>query len=352
MHVLLLAVLLAAPPQRGAGRAPNFAVTPAQRDQLLADVEAKLRSDYVFPDKLDALLPKLRARWKGAAFEKLADAHALVDHLDADLREVFHDGHLNVRLAASLPPGMFEDPDKDDPAFTAQMEAFDRRSHFGVVKAEILPGNVGVLELRSFALKSPGQSQAYAAAMSFLKDTEALIIDVRHNGGGDGEAVADLAGYFLEKKTLLQWDVPRNGPQREHFSAAAVEGPRYGAAKPVYVLTSNDTFSAAEECAYDLQTQKRALVVGEHSGGGANHNRFFRVGDGFALSVPYMATKNAVTGINWEGTGVPPDVKVPAADALKAAHKLALEKQLASEQDPRRKAMLQDLVSGREPARH
>jgi hypothetical protein len=346
LHSLLLAILLSAPIQRGHGRPPNFTVSPPQRDKLLADIEKDLRSDFIFPEKLDLFLPALKARWKAPDFRKLNDAHAIVDHLNSGLMAVVHDGHLNLRLAAALPSGAFDDPDKDDePKVAAELEAMDKRGHFGVLKAQVLPGNVGVLELSSFARRSAGQREAYAAAMTFLKDTEALIIDLRANGGGDGESVADLVGYFLDHRALLQWDIARDGKQHEHFSAERVDGPPYGTARAVYVLISKETFSAAEECAYDLQTQKRARVVGEASGGGANHNRFFRVGDGFALSVPYLTTKNAVTGINWEGTGVPPDVKVPAAAALKTAHRLVIEKELATEQDPRRKAMLKDLIS-------
>jgi C-terminal processing protease CtpA/Prc len=208
----------------------------------------------------------------------------------------------------------------------AEEEELDRQSNYGIGKVEVLPDGVGYLEIKGFASRSRGEQQAYAKAMTQLKDSRALVIDLRGNGGGDGDTVADLVGYLLDKKTLLQWDVERGGKQREHFSAEKVDGPRYGEKRPVYVLTSNRTFSAAEECAYDLQTQKRAVIVGEHTGGGANHNRFFRVANDFAVSVPYMTTKNAVTGKNWEGTGVLPDVAVPQADALDTARRLAAEK--------------------------
>jgi hypothetical protein len=307
-------------------RPPDFAVPAAQRKELAEAVYQHLQQYYVFPERLPEALPKLRAQWDSEGFRKLDHAHAIVDRMNADLRDVFHDGHLSVRLAAALPPGFFDDPDRPDPKQVAEAEEFERRHNFGIGKVEVLADGVGYLEVNGFASKSQGQEQAYAKAMTELKDSRALIIDLRANGGGDGDSVADLVGYFLDKKTLLQWDIERGGKKIEHFSAEKVDGPHYGEKHPLYLLTSNRTFSAAEECAYDLQTQKRALVVGEHSGGGANHNRFFRVAKDFALSVPYMTTKNAVTGKNWEGTGVLPDVEAAQVNALDTARRLAAEK--------------------------
>jgi C-terminal processing protease CtpA/Prc len=205
----------------------------------------------------------------------------------------------------------------------------------------VLPGNVGYLRIVAFA-GGPGVKQAYADAMSFVRDTDSLIVDVRDNGGCDGLSVAELVGYFLEKKTLLQEEFSRvTGETRGHYSPGSVQGPRYGD-RDVFVLTSSASFSAAEEFAYDLQTQKRATIVGERTSGGANHNRFVSVGGEFALSVPYGTVKNVVTGTNWEGVGVKPDVAVKADDALKVAERMAIERQLAREQDPKRKKRLEN----------
>jgi hypothetical protein len=326
LRLIFVGALCCASAASGFTRPPDFAVPPAQRTELVEAVYQQLQHHYVFPERLAEALPKLRAEWESEGFRKLDHAHAIVDRMNGDLRNTFHDGHLSVRLAAALPPGMFDDPDHPDPKMVAEEEELDRRTNYGIGKVEVLPDGVGYLEIKGFPSRSRGEQQAYAKAMTQLKDSRALVIDLRGNGGGDGDTVADLVGYLLDKKTLLQWDIERGGKQLEHFSAEKVDGPRYGEKRPVYVLTSNRTFSAAEECAYDLQTQKRAVVVGEHTGGGANHNRFFRIAHDFALSVPYMTTKNAVTGKNWEGTGVLPDIAVPQADALEAARRLAAEK--------------------------
>ncbi|TMB32775.1 MAG: S41 family peptidase [Deltaproteobacteria bacterium] len=330
MPRIFVAALCCASAASAFTRPPDFAVAPAQRTELVEGVYQHLQQYYVFPERLGTALPALRQKWDSETFRKLDHAHALVDRMNEDLKNVFHDGHLSVRLAAALPPGFFDDPDHPDPKMVAEEEEFERRTNFGIGKVEVLPDGIGYLEIKGFAGRSRGEQQAYAKAMTELKDSRALVIDLRGNGGGDGDTVADLVGYLLDKKTLLQWDIQRGGKELEHFSAEKVDGPRYGEKRPVYVLTSNRTFSAAEECAYDLQTQKRAVIVGEHTGGGANHNRFFRIAKDFAVSIPYMTTKNAVTGKNWEGTGVQPDVAALQINALDAARRLAAEKLAAS----------------------
>lgn len=342
----------------GPQRRPDFPVTSEQRAALVQGIFDELRSKYVFPERLDAAFAILAPRWTPEKLKGFGRAGPLLERLNADLTEVFHDGHLSVSPAEGIPDGMFGDPDAPDPAADAQMKAMEKSFHYGLVRAEVLRGNVGYLEIKAFASASPGQAQAYADAMAFVRDTEALILDVRGNGGGDGESVADLVGYLLEKKTLLQEETFRIGGAVKtsgHFSKEPVTGPRYGTARPVFVLTAGRckdpkehgcaTFSAAEELAYDLQTQKRATVVGEPSGGGANHNRFERIAKDFAISIPYGTVKNPVTGTNWEGTGVQPDVRVPAKSALATAHRLAVEKVLAVEANPDRKAQLTHLLA-------
>ena len=335
----------AAPAPQRRMRPPDFPVDAAKRAALVQGIFDELRAKYVFPERLDAASAELKQRWGTPGFASLDHAHALVDRINEDLHDVFHDGHLRLMLAAALPPGMLGgDPDKVDPEQDKQQKAFERSIHYGVVRAEILPGNIGYLELSGFASLGPGQTQAYADAMGFVRETDSLIVDVRQNGGGDGDSVGQLVAYFLERPALLQTELFRtSGKPRahEHFSAASVPGPKYGTSRDVFVLTAKRTFSAAEEFAYDLQTQKRAIIVGESTGGGANHNRMERVADVFALSIPYGTVKNAVTGTNWEGVGVRPDVAASAADALQVAQRLALEKQLAKEPDPDRRPRLQ-----------
>jgi len=165
-----------------------------------------------------------------------------------------------------------------------------------------------------------------ASAMSFLANNDAVIIDLRKNGGGSPDAVILLCSYFFDQSTHLNSIYTRTtDTTRQYWSHPVVPGKKL-IGKDVYVLTSSRTFSAAEEFTYNLQSQKRATIVGETTGGGAHPTRGFRVSDHFGVGVPFARSVNPVTKTNWEGTGVKPDVAVPADHALHTAHLLALKK--------------------------
>ena len=204
---------------------------------------------------------------------------------------------------------------------------------YGIAKVERLPGNVGYLDIRGF-FPADFVANGYAAAMTLLAGSDALIIDLRQNGGGDPSAVATLLSYFFaegDSRHLndLYW---RKGNKTQQFWTAAVSGPRY--TKPVYVLTSARTFSGDEECAYDFQTQKRATLVGATTGGGANPGDVFALGHSFVAFIPVGRAINPVTHTNWEHVGVKPDIAVPAVDAIKTAYVAILEKLLITTKDP------------------
>jgi C-terminal processing protease CtpA/Prc len=160
--------------------------------------------------------------------------------------------------------------------------------------------------------------------MGFLANTDALIVDLRRNGGGRPEMVALLSSYLFDERTHLNDLYWREGNRTDEFwTNATVAGPRYGGKKPVFVLTSKRTFSGAEEFAYNLKALKRATIVGETSGGGAHPGDMQKIADGFAMFVPTGRAINPVTKTNWEGVGVEPDVVVPADQALDKAKELA-----------------------------
>jgi C-terminal processing protease CtpA/Prc len=198
--------------------------------------------------------------------------------------------------------------------------------NFGFKKVERLGGGgVGLLELEGF-MPAELIGDTAAAAMSFLANSEAVIIDLRKNGGGSPEAVILLCSYFFDDSTHLNSIYTRTtDTTRQYWSHPVVPGKKLSG-KDVYVLTSGRTFSAAEEFTYNLQSQKRATIVGETTGGGAHPTRGFRVTDNFGVGVPFARSINPITKTNWEGTGVKPDVAVPADHALHTAHLMALKK--------------------------
>jgi C-terminal processing protease CtpA/Prc len=162
--------------------------------------------------------------------------------------------------------------------------------------------------------------------MGFLAHADAIIYDLRGNGGGSPAMIALLATYLFEKPTHLNDIYDRKeDTTTQYWTLSYVSGDLIPK-KPVYVLTSKRTFSGAEEFSYDLQNLSRATIVGETTGGGAHPVGGHPIGDHFVIGVPFARAINPVTKTNWEGTGVQPDVKVSASDALDTAVKLATEK--------------------------
>jgi C-terminal processing protease CtpA/Prc len=112
-----------------------------------------------------------------------------------------------------------------------------------------------------------------------------------------------------------------------------VPGTRY-TDRPVYVLTSHHTFSGGEDFAYTLQALGRATVIGEATGGGAHPTRGFPISAAVHIGIPFARSVNPVTGTNWQGTGVVPDVAVPEAQAYDTAYAKALTHVLAMDDVP------------------
>jgi C-terminal processing protease CtpA/Prc len=180
--------------------------------------------------------------------------------------------------------------------------------------------------------------------MSFVADTDALIVDLRRNGGGDPAMVAYVLSYLFDTRTHLNDLRYGRGDRLEQFWTAPVPGQVFGGTKPVFVLTSRETFSGAEDFAYALKILKRARIVGETTGGGAHPAREFKVSEHFTVAVPYARSVSPITNANWEGTGVVPDIAVPADDALRVAYRAAVEGLRDATQDAGRKQALQDVL--------
>jgi hypothetical protein len=214
-----------------------------------------------------------------------------------------------------------------------------KAANYGIGKVDKLPGNIGYLEMFGFA-PAKYAAEAVTAAMAKLADSDALIIDMRANGGGDPAGVAFLSSYLFDQRTHLNDLYWREGNRTDEFwTDPTVPGTKYGQRKEVYVLTGVRTFSGAEEFSYNLKQLKRATLVGETTGGGANPGGTRRLGNNFAAFVPSGRAINPITRTNWEGTGVAPDVMVPARDALVVAQKLALAK-LAADAGPAQAQLL------------
>lgn len=299
----------------------------ATRARVVDGAVAKLNQYYVFPETAQRMAAAIRARLASGAYDTITAGSAFASALTTDLRAISHDKHLSVAWSSRVLPPM--DPGAGpDSAALAQMRARLRQNNCGFERVEWLQSNLGYLKFNGFG---PADSCAATAtaAMTLLAHVDALIIDLRSNGGGDPEMVAFISSYLFAEPTHLNDLYDRAADKTtEYWTTRDVPGPRL-ATTPVFLLTSSYTFSAAEEFAYNLKNLKRATIVGETTGGGAHPVSGHRIDDHFTIRVPFARAINPISKTNWEGTGVTPDVPVAASEALDTARRLAGEQRKA-----------------------
>jgi hypothetical protein len=262
------------------------------------------------------------------ALDETTSAQAFADQLSERIHSAVPDRHLHVEYSPEpLQLGALSEAERERNR-QRDREAGER-SNFGFERVERLPGNIGYIDLRRFS-NPAWAGDTLAAAMTLVAHSDALIIDLRENTGGYPATAALLESYLFDGRTHTVDIYWRDGDRTEQFwTQDSVSGSRFGQSKPVWLLTSTRTFSGAEGFAFDLKNLKRATVVGETTGGGANPGKFVALDEHFGLFVPTGRAVSPVTHGNWEGTGVEPDVKVEARLALATAQRLALEHLIA-----------------------
>jgi retinol-binding protein 3 len=302
----------------------TFKIDAAARARVIDGAITQLNESYVFPETAKKMEEAVRARQKRGEYDSITDGDALAAKLTDNFQEVSHDKHLHVNYSAVKLPERPEDA-KPSPEEVAQYRKQMERMNCGFEKVEHLSGNVGYVKFNMFADPDVCGPTA-VAAMNFLSNVDAIIFDLRENGGGDPKMVALISTYLFDKPTHLNDLWERKGDAtHQYWTLPYVPGKRLED-KPVYVLTSKQTFSGAEEFSYNLKNLKRATLIGETTGGGAHPVSGHRIDDHFMIGVPFARAINPISKTNWEGTGVEPDVKVAAADALTTGEKLAQEK--------------------------
>ncbi|MGC1104984.1 MAG: S41 family peptidase [Candidatus Acidiferrales bacterium] len=308
----------------------NFTLDAATRTEVINTALADLDEFYVSPEVATQMSDAIRARQKRGEYDSITDGDAFATKLTENLQAVSHDKHLRVDFSPVPLPRETSTP---DPKAEAQFRKQMARANCGFDKLEILPGNIGYVKFDFFADPSVC-APTVIAAMNFLSNSDAIIFDLRENGGGDPEMVTFICSYLFDQPTHLNDLWTRKGNSTQQFwTLPYVSGKRL-ATQPAYVLTAHRTFSGGEEFTYDLQQQKRATIIGEVTGGGAHPVAGHRINDHFEIGVPFATAINPITHTSWEGTGVTPDVKVPAADALSTAEKLATQKLTAQSPSP------------------
>ena len=285
------------------------------RTKVINQVAGTFDGSYVDPEIGKKMAADLRKRNARGEYRSALFGIDLAKDLTWDLQQLSHDKHVEVRFSFNARPAELS---------ANQSEADSRRlaaNNCGFQKAEHLQPNIGYLKLDVFADTAICAPTA-SAAMNFLADGEALILDLRENHGGGGGMVEFIGSYLFAERTHLDDFYSRaENATKETWTLSDVPGKRF-IGKPVYVLTSKQTFSAAEYFANVLRNLKRATLIGETTMGGAHTVETRRIDDHFSARVP---SGRPITNTDWEGTGVEPDVKVAADQALDVARKLATD---------------------------
>jgi len=307
-------------------------LTSNDQVRVVNKVIAELKDKYPFPEITARIESTLKQNLNSGAYAKITDPNDFAGRITYELQEISKDRHVNISYT---PEPQKVEPLKIQSIYTPtneldRMERDNRANNYGTTEARILPGNVGYIKFGTLQpLEYAGD--VYAAAMRFIANSDALILDLRTSTGANSvDAIPFLTGYLFEHPVhLTNFYMGGNAKVRQLWSFGYVPGPRY-LNKPVYALTSRMTFSGGEAFAYELQAQKRATVIGDVTGGGGNPNAVYPIDEHFMMSIAFARVENPVTGTNWNEKGVQPDVPVPQAEALHRAHLIALEKLEAS----------------------
>jgi C-terminal processing protease CtpA/Prc len=313
----LLAFLI---PQTHAG-----SLSESEKRGTIKTINGLLADNYVFPDTATKMSAHLQSQVEQGHYEKLNDGKDFAKQLTADLQSISHDKHLRVLLDREGRRSAKKGDQKSQKEFENKQLRRAQARNFGFEEVKILEGNVGYLRLTQFFDASVGGETA-VAAMNFFANAEALIIDLRKNGGGSPSMIQLLTSYLYDSEPVhlnnFYWRP--SDLHTQTWTLPHVPGVRRPD-MPVYVLTSNRTFSAAEEFSYNLRNLERATLVGETTGGGAHPGGPQRINDDFVLWIPQGRAINPITKTNWEVVGVKPHIETKAADALKVAHEAALK---------------------------
>lgn len=305
----------------------------------LADV---LRERFAFRERGAAAARKITAMESRGTFRNARSAEDLMELIDSHIAPVVNDRHFRVRYMGPEMIASFNEGPPSAAEVTLYHEEIRLRGG-EIPEARWLAGNVGYLRINMFLDAAPSVEKL-TSAMGMLADSSALIIDVRGSPGGEPAGVATAIGHLVGERTATVRAEDPFDPSSSRTYFAEPKTPGF-TGKPVFVLIDGRTASGAEEFAYDLQAMRRATLVGETTKGAATPGGFRPLAHGFAAFIPMQVVTNTVTGANWEGVGVTPDVKVAAAQSLARAHRLALEAILKDAQGVRRAIAEEGLAS-------
>lgn len=292
----------------------------AMRKEIVLSLADRLTSDYVFADTGSKMASALRAKLESNAYEEVTSVYEFARILTEDLYAIARDRHLRVSFKEE-PLSLLQN--KSQP--TDSIEQI-RKMNGGIEEVELLDGNIGYMRINAVPFFDVSKD-AISAAFASLHDTDALILDNRENRGGDPRTVAWYMSYLSEGEPYLvnsfYW---RKDDRIEEFWTTDLGNLSYGAMKPVFVLTSPATFSGGEELAYDIKVFERGTIIGAVTAGASNPGSLVPIAHHFQAFIPIGRAVNPITGGNWEGVGVTPDIEVPHEQALTKALSVAISR--------------------------
>ena len=324
-------------------------ITKKEQDEIIVKVCTYLEKNYVFPEVGKQISVQIAENHQSGEYVGLMSSRDFARQLDADLMELSNDKHLGIIYDPGWVSQIREQGKEEDVYMTEEMIAEERSRNFGFKRVEILDGNIGYLDLRIF-FHSKYAGKTAVAAMNYLSNCNALIVDLRNNGGGWGDMVAFMCSYFFDGEELVLLMTGYSRPEDRHYQSWTVPyvPGNYMPDIPLFILTSKSTFSAAEEFCYNLKHLERATIIGETTRGGAHPIDLKVLDDNLLLQLPEWRSIHPTTKTNWEGVGVRPDIEVPAEEAFNAAYLKALEGLRTAAQNSGERALYQWYIDGYE----
>jgi hypothetical protein len=320
--------------------ADQDALTKTEKQQVCDSIALFMKDYYVFPEEGEKMGTLIAKSMTGGEYDQINDYSTFASRLSEDLQTINNDRHIRVGYQPEM-IAMIQRQEAD--TNSSELEDYRKKqaayNNYNFKEIRILPGNVGYLKFNGFTDASLAGPTA-VAALNFLAHTDALIIDLTQNGGGSPSLIQLITTYFFEDNEHLNSFYIREGDQTKQFwTLPYVPGKRL-LDTDLYVLTSQYTFSGAEEFSYNLKNLNRATLVGETTGGGAHPVSNYVINDNFVINIPFGRAINPVSGTNWEGTGVEPHVRCPRQEAFDKAYLLSLEKLLKKENDRERRQVI------------
>jgi hypothetical protein len=293
-----------------------------------------LKKYYIDLDTGINMATYVKKKLNNKEYEGIANPNEFASRLTTDLRSIYKDKHLEINYDPQMEKVLTNKSGENVSSMQQSNLENERQQNFGFKKVEILKGNIGYVYFDGFVDVNASSKETVSNVFSFLKNTNALVIDLRNNGGGSPDMVKYICSYFFKDRTHINTSYKRVFDKTVEYWTEPIANVGNFCSMPIYVLVSNRTFSAAEELSYDLKSLHRATIIGETTGGGAHAVTAGPIEYGFIATIPVARSINPVTGKDWEGVGVMPDVAISEDKALDAAILSYYDFQLNTLKDP------------------